>query len=122
MIRFVGTRKSAAVGACFVRSVVDCDEVVAGMVGWFGLAVSVDKGTVGVKSVWFVLLNHSAVAVSQLLKGNNRSGQDTGELRMSTVANLCFVKIYAIFFFLENRNNCHVIKDSNLVTCRACKT
>ena len=74
---------------------VDCDEVVAGMVGWFGVTVSVDKGTVGVKSVWFVLLNHSAVAVSQLLKGNNRSGQDTGELRMSTVANLCFVKIYA---------------------------
>ena len=74
------------------------------------------------KSVWFVLLNHSAVAVSQLLKGNNRSGQDTGELRMSTVANLCFVKIYAIFFFLENRNNCHVIKDPNLVACRACKT
>ena len=63
-IRFVGTQKSAAVGACFVRSVVDCDEVVAGMVGWFGVAVSVDKGTFGVKSVWFVLLSHSAFWVN----------------------------------------------------------
>ena len=55
------------------------------------------------KSVWFVLLNHSAVAVSQLLKGNNRSGQDTGELRMSTVANLFFVKIYANFIFRKQK-------------------